>query len=267
MPPQITDLSSFNVSSFPGGRKNLKFVDGIPADASATRVNAAAATLPADQWDNSTTALQLFYPAGSIDPARKPKGGVDFYATPLPLEDARNVTLEYSAFFPQDFDWVKAGKLPGLYGGHTGCSGGDAALDCFSTRLMWRQDGHGELYLYAPKDKQTNDLCNDKQSVCDASYGFSIGRGSFRWAAGAWTSVRQIVVLNTPGKQDGGFTLDVNGARVIDRSDVFYLVRIQQGPHADALHTSTFFGGHTKTYATPRDQYVWFKDFALSNNS
>jgi hypothetical protein len=27
---------------------------------------------------------------------------------------------------------------------------------------------------------------------------------------------------------------------------------------------STFFGGHDDKYATPRDQYVWFKDFALA---
>lgn len=27
---------------------------------------------------------------------------------------------------------------------------------------------------------------------------------------------------------------------------------------------STFFGGHADKYATPRDQYVWFKDFALA---
>ena len=75
---------------------------------------------------------------------------------------------------------------------------------------------------YAPKAKQTHALCSDPQSVCDAAYGFSIGRGSFQYAAGGWTHVRQTVLLNTPGKQDGGFSLDVNGKRVIDRSDVFY---------------------------------------------
>lgn len=30
---------------------------------------------------------------------------------------------------------------------------------------------------------------------------------------------------------------------------------------------STFFGGHDEKYATPRDQYIWFKDFALAYNS
>jgi hypothetical protein len=28
--------------------------------------------------------------------------------------------------------------------------------------------------------------------------------------------------LNTPGRQDGGFALNVNGVKVIDRNDVFY---------------------------------------------
>lgn len=34
--------------------------------------------------------------------------------------------------------------------------------------------------------------------------------------------MRQTVTLNTPGAQDGGFLLEVNGEPVIDRSDVFY---------------------------------------------
>ncbi len=79
------------------------------------------------------------------------------------------------------------------------------------------------LMQYAPKDKQTTALCSTPPlSICDSEYGLSIGRGSFRFAAGNWTQVKQTVTLNTPGMQDGGFALDVNGARVIDRTDVFY---------------------------------------------
>lgn len=54
----------------------------------------------------------------------------------MDLSTAKNVTLEYSIFFPTGFDFVKGGKMPGLYGGHTGCSGGQQSEDCFSTRLM-----------------------------------------------------------------------------------------------------------------------------------
>lgn len=52
------------------------------------------------------------------------------------MSNATNVTLEYSVFFPDGFNFVKGGKLPGLFGGHKGCSGGQQSEDCFSTRLM-----------------------------------------------------------------------------------------------------------------------------------
>lgn len=53
--------------------------------------------------------------------------------------------MAYSVFFPVGFNFVKAGKLPGLYGGKRGCSGGSAAENCFSARLMWRTGGKGEV--------------------------------------------------------------------------------------------------------------------------
>lgn len=76
---------------------------------------------------------------------------------------------------------------------------------------------------YAPKDKQTDALCSAPPlSVCDQEYGLSIGRGSFNFTPGAWTHVKQTVSLNTPGTQDGEFTLEVNDQKVMQRSDVFY---------------------------------------------
>ena len=140
-PTKMDDLTPFGVA---GGRKNLQIVTEIPAEASAIPADGSNAS---SAKSDPISMLQLEFPAGSVDPAREPKGGAEFYATPLDISGAHNVTLEYSVFFPADFDWVLAGKLPGLYGGHTGCSGGNAALDCFSTRLMWRKKGAGELYL------------------------------------------------------------------------------------------------------------------------
>ncbi|KAG7086403.1 hypothetical protein E1B28_002358 [Marasmius oreades] len=177
---------------------------------------------PDDHQSSSQSVLQIFYPQGSINPANAPRGGSQFYASPIDISSARNVTFSYGVFFPVNFDFVKGGKLPGLYGGHSGCSGGDTATTCFSTRLMWRDEGRGELYLYAPKDKQSPDLCSENHTVCESTYGISIGRGTFLFQRGKWTYVSQTATLNTPGQQDGCFTLDVNGERVIDRKDIFY---------------------------------------------
>lgn len=151
-PTPLENFDSFNVLKFASGKDNMKIVSGIPPKASArperTSSNKKSATTkPYVPWDNSSSVLQIFYPEGTVDPAQDPVGGADFYAAPIDLGDARNVSFTFSVFFPADFDWVLAGKLPGLYGGHDGCSGGNAALDCFSTRLMWREDGAGELYL------------------------------------------------------------------------------------------------------------------------
>lgn len=105
------------------------------------------------------------FPIGSVNPSNLPVGGTGFYGLPrqycfrlsfsdvlligrkltVDLSRANNVSLGYSVFFPVDFDFVKGGKLPGLYGGTRGCSGGNPAVDCWSTRLMWRSDGKGEV--------------------------------------------------------------------------------------------------------------------------
>lgn len=362
-PPSLfNDLTLFGVTNFPVGRENFAIVASIPASATSGFSDFQKAANNTTAIDNTTSILQVLYPAHSINPRRKPQGGAEFYAIPLNISQAQNVTLCYSVFFPQDFDWVLAGKLPGLYGGHPGCSGGNQARDCFSTRLMWRQGGVGELYLYAPRDKQTEALCTDPRSVCDSTYGISIGRGAFNWSAGRWTTICQTVSLNTPGNQDGSFTLDVDYLRVIDRRDVFYrdlvplerpgeclevgeryststlgddtslvsrlfwqlvngvasLVHWPYDVQSSPKHThfirlaaptltvtrtdspiilsstpaetssiiptptiehtvplvgfvglffSTFFGGHEDQYATPRDQFAWFKDFQITYNS
>jgi hypothetical protein len=147
-PKFFTDLSAFNITHFASGRDNLEVVVGVTpgADDIVHADDEASWRL----WTNGSAMLQLFYPKDSVNPAKWPQGGSEFYATPLDISKASNVTLEYRVFFPGDFEWVKGGKLPGLYGGHTRCSGGDPALDCFSTRMMWRAGGAGELYLVRP---------------------------------------------------------------------------------------------------------------------
>ncbi|KAF5365566.1 hypothetical protein D9757_010897 [Collybiopsis confluens] len=333
--------------------------DSSPNASNTSSNSSSPSSSPSDSYSFPSPStpppslLQLFYPKDSINPAQKPQGGAEFYAHPIDLSRAQNVSLTYRVFFPADFEWVLGGKLPGLYGGKEGCSGGKDAqeMGCFSTRLMWRKDGAGELYLYAPK-MQSPSLCADPHSVCDQSYGYSIGRGTFYFARGGWTEVSQTVVLNTPGKQDGVFWLDVNGTRVIGREDMDYrdvgegdgigssapsgspspsssrekestgnrggtgegggllggllggilrrvlpsLEEVEEGPRRQTafdrlfvpqsepasssstdegfasevgfsgLFFSTFFGGHDKEWASPKDQYVWFKGFEIVVN-
>lgn len=158
----MTDMSAFSIKNFAYGHQNMRIIVNSPppssandsdissealANAQVALASAADAGMIPSPPDTNGTFLQLLYPANSINPAQEPQGGADFYATPLDLSSAKNISMEYSVFFPADFNFVQGGKLPGIYGGHDGCSGGDDALECFSTRLMWRAKGLGELYL------------------------------------------------------------------------------------------------------------------------
>ncbi|KAF8823747.1 hypothetical protein HHX47_DHR9000532 [Lentinula edodes] len=110
-PAQMADLSALNITNFAGGSQDL-IVNNLSANSST-------------EFSNSSAPAEV-------------------------------VTFEVSSDHSSNNDsstvWTNAtllmgGKLPGLYGGRQGCSGGDAAVDCFSTRPMWRKDGQGELYV------------------------------------------------------------------------------------------------------------------------
>lgn len=106
---------------------------------------------------NSVNAQISEDPAGSGDKVMEvnfkkyeyaSNSGVQFYTKYDFLEN--EAMLEYSVYFPDGFDWVHGGKLPGLHGGDMHCTGGDKSNgdNCFSTRLMWREGGKG--YVRGP---------------------------------------------------------------------------------------------------------------------
>ncbi|KZT54369.1 polysaccharide lyase family 14 protein [Calocera cornea HHB12733] len=284
----MTNLSSWNVTNSGDGRKNLKIVSSIPlsayAPSSTSSSNPTPAPVPLPEGaeifvsplrrshpkSSPPSLLRITYPAHSSDPSLSPIGGTDFYATPLPLSPATSVTLSYSVFFPYDFDFVRGGKLPGLYGGEYECSAGRSAEWCWSSRLMWRREGAGELYLYAPKVAQTAALCSTPPlTICDSADGQSIGRGSFNFTRGGWTEVRQTVVLNTPGEWDGAFELWADGKLVIQAEGVYWrnTTRTTTAPDEpvgfSGIFFSTFFGGSGPEWETQVETHAWFKDFEL----
>lgn len=127
--------------------------------------------------------------------------------------------LEYEVYFPKNFDFVMGGKLPGLHGGNLQCSGYSIVPNgnnCFSTRLMWREDGEGEAYMYVDLKDQKDDFCAQCSypvaSKCSAFSGVencSWNRGTFKFQKGKWHRVAQYIKMNTPGKQDGVFEVSI----------------------------------------------------------
>ncbi|MEM1242113.1 MAG: polysaccharide lyase [Cyanobacteria bacterium P01_H01_bin.26] len=198
------------------------------------------------------TVLRVYYPAGSASPSvsrqtDSPLGGAQFYAD-LFLAAQTELRLTYYLRFAEGFDFVKGGKLPGLFGG-VGASGGDTpnGADGFSVRLMWRRDGQGEVYAYLPTSE---------------TYGTSIDRGAWRFQPGIWYKLTQEIKLNTPDRADGEIRLWVNDALVIDQKEVMF--RTVDSLQIDGIFFSTFFGGGDASWATPQDTHIDFADFSLT---
>ncbi|KAK4701945.1 hypothetical protein P7C70_g4280, partial [Phenoliferia sp. Uapishka_3] len=257
--------SELGVKTWEWGKSNVVTLAGVPATAWATPTSTSSAPSSSPTAQSlvqtpqvdlaNATVMQVYYPNGSINPANNnaPIGGTGMYLTPLNLAEAKNVTLEYSVFFPTDFDFVKGGKLPGMYGGHTGCSGGHQSEDCFSTRLMFRAGGLGEMYLYAPKSSQPPALCQTlPHSYCAGPYGLSIGRGAWTFKTGEWTHVRQDVVLNTPGVADGSFQVFINDALMLKVDAVVYR-KAPPPPPSSAAHPSSTTSAPSPASSTSED--------------
>ncbi|PMR78237.1 hypothetical protein C1H70_15830 [Halomonas urumqiensis] len=199
--------------------------------------------LDAQQTGLGKPGLRVTYPAGTSSPSDSEEGGAGFYARAEALEGAERACLSYQVRFESGFDFVKGGKLPGLYGGDSP-SGGDKVdgESGFSMRLMWREQGQGELYPYVV-----------------GLEGVSVGRGNWTFPTGEWISVEQELILNDPDEANGVARLWIDGRPVLEQRDIVY--RTTPELTIDGLMFSTFFGGNGKEWRTPRDQHADFADF------
>ncbi|KAG6907259.1 hypothetical protein DXG01_009679 [Tephrocybe rancida] len=213
----------------------------------------------------NTPTLVGNYPKGSY--AGATIAGFIFEASGGPgadLSNAKEAKLSYQVQFPKTFDFALAGKLPGLYGGTDPataktCAGGHHNDNCWSARLMWRKDGQGELYAYLPTANQKLAVCKGK---CDVKYGASIGTGKWTFTPGEWTQLSERVKLNDVGKMNGEIEVYVGGNSVI-KVEGLMLRTTEEGRITGAM-IHTFFGGSSSpSYASPKDQKAYFKDFTI----
>lgn len=198
-------------------------------------------------------ALRVSYPAGSAS-ARAAKdgdsgyGGAQVYLL-LRKGPVDSLHLRYCLRFPVGFDFVKGGKLPGLFGGIV--TSGQHIPDGtngWSTRYMWRRGGAGEVYTYLPSSIE---------------HGTSLGRGNWSIVPGRWQSLEQSVQLNTPGKANGVITVWLDGEQVFKQTRVVF--RTTASLHIDGVFFSSFFGGGDASWASPTNQYADFADFSVGS--
>ena len=195
---------------------------------------------------SATPALRVLYPEDTSSPGDTDTGGAGFYTEPSALEGRDHACLSYRVRFESGFNFVKGGKLPGLYGGEAPSGGDDVTGENgFSMRYMWREDGQGELYEYVVGG--------------ESDYGDSVARGRFTFPTGQWVTLEQEIILNDPGKANGIARVWVDGRPVLEQTNLTY--RTDDDVHIDGLMFSTFFGGHGEDWRTPSDQHADFADF------
>jgi len=176
----------------------------------------------------------------------------------------QSVLLSYEVAFDKDFDWVKGGKLPGLRGGNdiNGCDGGKQpnGTDCFSTRLMWRNNAQGEAYAYV---NPVDNLCKDNYVDCNDDFGTSMGRGLFGFTPGAWNKVSLLVRLNNPpNKANGILQLYYNDELAVNQTNLQYR-SADKINSVGGLFFSTFYGGSDSSWAPPKDEHSYFRNFQM----
>ncbi|KIJ32417.1 polysaccharide lyase family 14 protein [Sphaerobolus stellatus SS14] len=222
---------------------------------------------------DGTAALEVHFKSGSWTYKGPKPSALSFYGRPLDFTGAKEVTTSYQVFFPSGFDFVKGGKLPGLYGGNDpsvaqGCSGGRRDTRCFSVRFMWRANGAGELYTYLPDPSFGSDFAGNTNlcttvsgSVCSSVYGASVGRGSFYFPTGQWTTIAQRVRLNDPGVSNGELELIVEGESKFTIGGLRFTDSVNTAPVG--LQAQSFFGGSTSDWASSNDQSLFMKNFNM----
>lgn len=123
------------------------------------------------------------------------------------------------------------------------CSGGRHKEGGWSVRLMWRTGGAGEMYTYLPTSFSANlAQCRVPPfSTSNPTYGTSVGRGSFFFQPGDWTTVVQRMRLNDASQENGELEVIVNGQSKINVSGL--VLRSSGAGRIRGMQIQTFFGG------------------------
>lgn len=224
---------------------------------SGTRMDSDHAIISEDYAASGARSLRIIYP--------KNQQSVKQASWHIPGKPA--YTLRYKVRFADDFEFngqagassgKNGGKLPGLAARPVDdkgiCTGGQS---CdfgrgFSARLMWRTDGAGLLYLYDLTKSRTGETWGE-------NFEFA---GGAKFTPGVWHSIRQDIILNTPGQANGSVTVWLDGRRVV-RVDGREIIGGDE--HIDTVLFSTFFGGNMPHWYPAVDQTAYFDDFVISD--
>jgi hypothetical protein len=220
-----------------------------------------------DPATNIGNVLRANYPAGSYKPSAEIVGGFGIYACPPSIFPAQSVRMSYEVYFPANFDPVKGGKLPGLYLGSRGATGGNHIDNAATCRIMWRKDNakvgfKAEAYVYRAATQDPS-YYTIPSSTLDAADGDSLWRGLVNFKKGSWNTIRIVLSANTmssgSANADGYLELTINGVT----ESFSKMIWTSAGSSISGVLFTTFFGGSDSTWATPVYTSTYYKNVKL----
>jgi len=206
-----------------------------------------------DPLDASKKVLQISYPKGKVG-QEEDGGGAQWR---LRFDSVNKCTVEYKVMFPEGFNFVKGGKLPGLDGGTSPAGGRKSdGSDGFSARIMWRERDELFQYMYwmerSPEKNWGDDLPWRDMGG---------NNEPFKIVPGQWHTLKTEIVMNTPGERDGRIASWFDGKLALSQDGAFRAKGATFG--IDSFNFTTFFGGNTLDWAPVKDEVVYFNDFVL----
>lgn len=224
-------------------------------------------TLVADPVNSANKVIKIRHPKASCSSTCGIPGGAGFNILPFDSFNGNEATLQFDVYFPSNFEFVKGGKLVGMYGGGNGCSGctSDVTVrsNCFSARMCWGANGNGFPYLYLPLDANHEpDFCKlNIGSNCDARCGLAFNQTRY-FEKNKWNTVKEYVKMNTPGRSDGILQVWVNGVKKVDYRKMIWRSKTTVGVKGITVHP--FFGGG-ESFQTPVDTYTLYRTFKFAD--
>lgn len=232
-------------------------------------------TMSKEHWKSDDQGIHCTFPKDEF----ASEAGVNFRCTPKEIFPSDDVTMQYKVFVPETFEWVKGGKMPGLYIGKPGSGGGDWNQEGASSRLMWREGGRVVSYIYCCTDLGKYNGTADSPLVREQGKGFDAishhtgGAGIDLWrdevkplqlVRGQWNDIALRVKLNSSGTQaDGIIAVNVNG--VSKEFDGMAWTKAPDTKKIEGMLFSTWYGGGSKEYAPRKENTLSFKDFVLKS--
>lgn len=195
--------------------------------------------------------LQVTIPKGKLSPS---DGGASWrYRFEKPFDE---FTVEYKVMVEKNFGFARGGKLPGLCGGSNprGGTSNITATDGFSARVMWRELGVLEQYIYYIDQDPTKKWGTDFIWQTKNNKPVNL-------VPGVWHKIRTYIKMNAPDLEDGKIISWFDGEEVLNinlrfRKDISFAI--------DSFQFVTYFGGNDETWFPEKDEKIYFKDFIFT---